>query len=32
MVYRKNLFIEKNSYFATDYVKITELYIVHDLV
>ena len=32
MVYRKKLFIEKNSFFAIDYVKIIELHIVHDLV
>ena len=29
MVYRKKLFIEKKSFFAVDYVKITELNIVH---
>ena len=29
MVYRKNLFIEKNSFFAADNVKIIELHIVH---
>ena len=29
IVYRKKRFIEKNSFFAVDYVKIIELYIVH---
>ena len=29
MVYRKKLFIEKNCFFAQDYVKVVELRIVH---
>ena len=32
MVYRKKLFIEKNSFFSVDYVKIIELHVVpHDV-
>ena len=26
---QKKLFIEKNSYFSVDYVKINELHVVH---
>ena len=29
MVYRKKLFIDKNWFFAQDYVKVIELHIVH---
>ena len=28
-VYRKKFLIEKNSFFAADYVKIIELHVVH---
>ena len=29
MVYIRKLFIEKNNFFAVDYVKMIELHIVH---
>ena len=29
MVCRQKLFIEKNTFFAVDYIKVIELHIVH---